>query len=116
MILDPIGDRLPLKTPEATALGVSAFAAPLCSFAQQQGKVWRIGYLDVGSRLSLVDSGRYAALIQGLTQHGYIEGKNLVLETRYADGNADRVNGLAAELVQQKVDLIVSSPIMLPAT
>ena len=91
------------------ALGVGALLPPLCAFAQQQGKVWRIGYLDLGSRKSLVDSGRYAALIEGLREHGYVEGKNFVLEARYADGNADRLDGIAAELVRQKVDLILST-------
>ena len=91
------------------ALGASTLLPPLRAFAQQQNKLWRIGYLDFGSRKSLVDSGRYAALIQGLNEHGYVEGKNFVLEARYADGNADRVNGLAAELVRQKADLILST-------
>ena len=90
------------------ALGAGALAAPLRAFAQQ-GKVWRIGYLDYGSRQSTVDSGRHAALMEGLRERGYVEGRNFVLEARYADGNADRLNGLAAELVRQKVDLIVST-------
>jgi putative ABC transport system substrate-binding protein len=91
------------------ALGSGALAAPFASFAQQQRKVWRIGYLDLGSRQSTADSGRYAALIQGLRDRGYVEGKNLALDARYADGNADRLDGLTAELVQQKVDLILST-------
>jgi putative ABC transport system substrate-binding protein len=90
------------------ALGASAFAVPLCSFAQQQGKVWRLGYLDLGSRQSVVDSGRYAALIDGLREHGYVEGKNFAFEARYADGNTDRLGEFAAELVRQKVDLIMA--------
>ena len=91
------------------ALGASAFATPLRSFAQQQGKVWRIGYLDLGTRLSTVDSGRHAALMDGLRERGYVEGRNFVLEARYAEGNADRLNAAAAELVLQKVDLILST-------
>ncbi len=91
------------------ALGASALTAPLASFAQQQSRVWRLGYLDFGSRLSMVDAGRYAALMQGLREYGYVEGKNIVLEARYADGNKDRLDGLAAELVRQKVDLILST-------
>jgi putative ABC transport system substrate-binding protein len=89
------------------ALGAGALAAPLASFAQQS-KVWRIGYIDAGSRQSLVNSGRYAALIGGLREHGYVEGKNFVLEARYADGNANRLRGFAQELVSQKVDLILA--------
>jgi len=94
------------------ALGAGALAVPFGSFAQQQGKVWRIGYLDLGSRQSFTDPGRYGALIQGLRDLGYVEGKNFVLEARYADGKADRLDGLAAELVRQKVDLIVSTGII----
>src|SRR3954471_18915741 len=90
------------------ALGVNALTAPLGVFAQSQGKVWRIGYLDLSSRRSMMDTGAYAALTEGLREHGYVEGRNLVVEARYADGDAERLNGLAAELVQQKVDVIVA--------
>ncbi len=90
------------------ALGAGALAVPLVAFAQQQGKVWRVGYIDAGSRQSLVNSGRYAALIDGLREQGYVEGKNFVLEARYADGNANRLHGFAQELVRQKVDLILA--------
>jgi putative ABC transport system substrate-binding protein len=92
-----------------TVLALLALGASFPSLAQQQGKVWRIGYLDLGSRKSLMDSGRFAALTEGLRERGYAEGKNLVLEARYADGNADRLDGFAAELVRQKVDLILST-------
>jgi putative ABC transport system substrate-binding protein len=88
--------------------GASALAAPFGSFAQQ-GKVWRIGYLDLGSHKAAVDMGRYTALIEGLRERGYVEGKNFVLEARYADGNTDRLNALAAELVRQKADVILST-------
>jgi putative ABC transport system substrate-binding protein len=91
-----------------TAFGLYALASPLKVFAQQPGKVWRIGYLDFGSRQSVVDAGRYAALTQGLRDLGYVEGNNLVLEARYADGNANRLDGFAAELVRQKVGLILT--------
>ena len=91
-----------------SVLGASLIAAPFSSFAQQLGKVWRIGYIDFGSHQSLVDSGRDAALKEGLRERGYVEGKNLVLEERFAEGNSDRLNLLAAELVQKKVALILS--------
>ncbi len=89
------------------ALGASALAFPLTPRAQT--KIWRLGYLDYGSRQSLVEAGRYAALMDGLRERGYVEGKNFVLEARFADGHADRMDGLAAELVRQKVDLILST-------
>jgi putative ABC transport system substrate-binding protein len=88
------------------ALGAGALGAPFGSFAQQ-GKVWRIGYLDYGLRQSMVDSGRYAALMDGLRGLGYVEDTNFVLEARFADGNEEHLKGLAAELVRQKVDLIL---------
>jgi putative ABC transport system substrate-binding protein len=91
------------------ALGASTLAVPFRSLAQQAGKVWRIGYLDFGLRQSTLDSGRHAALIEGLRDRGYVEGKNYVLEERHADGDAARLNGFAAELVRQKVDLILST-------
>jgi putative ABC transport system substrate-binding protein len=87
-------------------LGSGGLIAPIGSFVQQQRKVWRRGYLDYGSRESMMDAGRYAALIEGLRERGYIDGKDFVLEARYAEGNAERLNGLAAELVRQKVDIL----------
>ena len=88
------------------ALGAGAFALPLSSLAQQPGKVWHIGFLDFGTQQSMVDSGRLAELIEGLRERGYVEGRNFVLQVHYADGNTDRLDKHAAELVQQKADLI----------
>ena len=90
------------------ALGAAALASPLTPLAQPT-KVWRLGYLDFGSRQSNVDAGRYAALIEGLRERGYVEGRNLVLEIRHADGKTDRLDEFAADLVRQKVDLILST-------
>ena len=88
------------------ALGASALVAPLGSFAQQQAKVWRVGFLS-GSPAS-VSSPNTAAFLKGMGELGYIEGKNLVVEWRFADGNFERLPGLAADLVQSKVDVIVA--------
>ena len=90
------------------ALAAGALAAPFRSLAQQAARVLRVGYIDFGSCQSTVDSGRYAALLQGLRERGYVEGGNPLLEARYADGKADRVDGFAAELVRLKVDLILT--------
>jgi len=87
----------------------SVFAFPLGVFAQQPGKVWRIGYFYFASRQSSSDSGRYNAFVQAMRELGYVEGKNLIIEARYADGKRDRLPGLAAELVQLKVDAIVAT-------
>jgi len=87
----------------ATAGGL-LFAAPLVAEAQPAGKVYRIGYLSIGSG----PSPRTEALRQGLRELGYIEGKNITIEYRFAQNNVDRLRGLATELVGLKVDLIVT--------
>jgi putative ABC transport system substrate-binding protein len=97
-----------MKRRETVLALLALGAVPLISFAQQQGKVWRVGYVDFGSRQSTVDAGRYDALIQGLRENGYVEGRNLVLEARFAEGDKDRAAGFAAELVRQNVDLILA--------
>ena len=79
------------------ALGASALAVPLASFAQQQGKVWRVGFL-IARRLAPGDTNYYRAFPQGMRELGYDEGRNLVIEWRYADGKFERLPDLAAEL------------------
>ncbi|HWZ70260.1 MAG TPA: ABC transporter substrate-binding protein [Casimicrobiaceae bacterium] len=82
---------------------------PLGAFAQQQSKVWRIGFFYFGSRQSALDTGRYSAFVQGMRELGYVEGKNVIFETRFGDGKVERLPNLAAELVQSKVDVIVAT-------
>ena len=89
------------------ALGASALAAPFGAFAQQQGKVWRIGYL--GTTRSDAFASELAALRAGLREHGYEEGRNLVFDERWAESNYERLPVLAAELVAARVDVIVAS-------
>jgi putative ABC transport system substrate-binding protein len=84
-------------------------AAPLIALAQQPGKVWRIGYLNLGTRQNSVDNGRTVAFLSGMRELGYVEGKNFVLEARFADGDRGRLDGLAAELVRLKVDVILTT-------
>ena len=74
--------------------------------AQQPRKVIRIGFL-VASNLSAT-SARIEAFREGLRQLGYVEGKNFTIEFRFAEGKVDRVPALAAELVNLKVDVIVT--------
>ena len=74
--------------------------------AQQAAKIPRIGYLAGASRSG--NTVRREAFLQGLRQLGYEEGKNIFIEYRYAEGKFDRLPALAAELVQLKVDLIVT--------
>jgi putative ABC transport system substrate-binding protein len=75
--------------------------------AQQSGKMFRIGFLVTPSRSFF--AARMEGFQQGLRNLGYIEGKNIVIEYRYAEGKADRLPELAAELVSLRVDLIVTS-------
>jgi putative ABC transport system substrate-binding protein len=89
-------------------IGASALAAPLASFAQKHDKVWRVGFL-IARRLAPGDTNYYRAFLEGMRERGYVEGKNLVIEWRYADGKFERLPELAAELVQLKVDVIVTA-------
>ncbi len=91
------------------ALGASALTVPLSSFSQQQGKIWRIGFLVLRARPDSLDSTYLGAFPRGMRELGYVEGKNLVIEWRFADGKIDRLPGLAAELAQLKVDVIVTA-------
>jgi putative ABC transport system substrate-binding protein len=76
--------------------------------AQQSEKVARIGFLSAGSATSATVAPRVAAFRQGLQELGYVEGKNVILEARYADGRQDRLKALADDLVRSKVDVIVT--------
>jgi putative ABC transport system substrate-binding protein len=75
--------------------------------AQQPTKIPRIGYLSTVS--PAVNATRIEALRQGLRELGYVEGKNILIEWRYAEGKVDRLPSLAAQLVHLKVDLIVTA-------
>jgi putative ABC transport system substrate-binding protein len=83
------------------------FALCVSAEAQQPAKVPRIGYLNAVSPAT--GSDRIEALRQGLRELGYVEGKNIVIELRYAEGKLERLPVLAAELVRLKVDVIVTS-------
>src|ERR1700674_4580714 len=83
-------------------------ALPLVSFAQPQGKVWRVGFLASRRRPESLESDFYGEVPRGLRELGYVEGKNLVIEWRFADGKYERLPELAAELVQLRVDVIVA--------
>jgi putative ABC transport system substrate-binding protein len=73
--------------------------------AQQPGKFSRIGILFIGGR----DQPNLESFKQGLRDLGYTEGKNIILEYGYAEGNQDRLGDLAAELVRKNVDVLVTT-------
>ena len=87
--------------------GAMILAAPVAAEAQQAGKVPRIGVLVVGSTSS--ESARIEAFRQGLRKLGYVEGKSLLIERRFADGDTGRLPGLAGDLVRSNVDIIVAA-------
>jgi len=83
--------------------------APLAAEAQEAGKVARIGFLGTGSSSDMSDMSRpVGAFRQGLRELGWVEGQNIVVDYRFAEGRSDRLPELAAELVRLKVDIIVA--------
>ena len=74
--------------------------------AQQSSKVPRIGFLDFSSRSS--ESAYVEAFRQGLRELGYVEGKNIIIDYRYAEGQSDRLPGFVADFVDLKVDVLVT--------
>ena len=87
-------------------LTLSLLVAPLTAEAQQATKVHRIGRLSPGSPTE--PNPNLEAFRQGLRELGYVEGQDLVIEQRYAEGSEERLHDLAAELVRLKVDVIVA--------
>jgi putative tryptophan/tyrosine transport system substrate-binding protein len=83
-----------------------AVALPMGVRAQETGKVYRIGYLGFGTAIPQLQE----IFRQGLRELGWREGHNIFIEYRYAEGRYDLLPGLAYELIQLKVDIIVASP------
>jgi putative ABC transport system substrate-binding protein len=101
---------LPLQRREFITLLGGAAAWPVAARAQQPAMPV-IGYLNNGSPES--DAPRLTGLRRGLNQAGYVEGRNLIIEYRWAANQADRLPALAADLVQLRVAVIVT-PGLLP--
>ena len=87
-------------------LTLSLLVAPLTAEAQQATNVHRIGRLSAGS--STEPNPNLEAFRQGLRELGYVEGQNLIIESRYAEGSEERLPDLAAELVRLQVEVIVA--------
>jgi putative ABC transport system substrate-binding protein len=85
------------------AIAVALMVGAALASAQQPQTIPRVGILFIGGR----DQPHLEAFKQGLRERGYVEGKNIALEYRYAEGREERLPELAAELVQVKVDVIV---------
>jgi ABC-type uncharacterized transport system substrate-binding protein len=84
-------------------LALSLLAAPRAE-AQPPGKVYRIGYLATVPPPAHL----WEALLDGLRERGYSEGRNLVFERRFSEGNAERFAAFAAEMIQLRVDLVIA--------
>jgi len=100
-------DRMTTRRELLVALAAGALAVPSRSFGQQPAaRIRRIGSLGVGSAADF--ASRLEAFRAGLRDLGYVEGKNLVIELRWANGELSRLPALAAELVQMKVEAILA--------
>lgn len=93
-----------MKQVFSLALGVLLFALCSSAVAQQPRKISRLGYLTGGDPVSRHD--RVEALRQGLKALGYIEGENIIIEYRYAQGRSERLPELARELIRLNVDIV----------
>ena len=82
-----------------------SLAAPLAAEAQQPTRIYRVGVLSVGTGLP---TSPFSAFREGLRELGWVEGKNLILESRYADFKQERLPDFAGELVRLKMDVIVT--------
>ena len=89
-----------------TLLGGAAAAWPLAARAQQAGKVHRIGFL--GSSTAAGSAKPVKSLRTGLREFGYVEGTNIVIEFRWAEGNYERLPHLVAELIATNVDVLIT--------
>jgi ABC-type uncharacterized transport system substrate-binding protein len=94
-----------MKYTAALALALGLLAAPLAVEAQQAGKAHRIGVLTIHSFSSITFTQQFPEALRDL---GYVEGQNIILEWRSADGRSDRLTDLAADLVRIKADVIVA--------
>jgi len=91
----------------AVVLALSLGLAPLAAEAQQAAKIPRIGVFFPSTPPAA--SHNNEAFTQGLREHGYVEGQNVILERRYGEGRAERLAEIAVELVRMKVDVIVTA-------
>src|SRR5947207_8041351 len=83
------------------------FVAPLAAGAQSAGKLHRIGFL--GNSTAALEANLVGPFREGLRELGYVEGQNLIIEYRWAEGKYERFPDLIAELIALKVDLIVTA-------
>jgi len=100
----------PRVGPFIVVLVLAFLAMSLVAQAQQAAKVYRIGYLGTTPTTPEI----WQAFVEGLREHGYVEGQNIIIERRYSNGRTERFSALAAELVRLRVDILVA--VAAPAT
>jgi putative tryptophan/tyrosine transport system substrate-binding protein len=88
-----------------SAVAAGFVAMPVASRAQESARVWRIGFLEAGAPAA--NQHFLDAFKRGLSERGYVEGRNVVIVERWGDGYVDRFPALLGELVQEKVDIVV---------
>jgi putative ABC transport system substrate-binding protein len=90
--------------------GAATLVAPLALKAQQAGKEAKVGYLGTSPPSHSSGARRlWNHFLEGLREHGWVEGQNLLIESRFSEGRSDRFPDLAAQLVRLKVELIVAA-------
>jgi putative tryptophan/tyrosine transport system substrate-binding protein len=87
-----------------TLVGGAAAARPLAALAQRAARVWRIGFIT-HVRIDSIDS----LLFEGLRELGYVDGQNIIVERRYAEGRAEMFQEFAAEMVRLKADVVIAT-------
>ncbi len=92
----------------ALSVALLLLAAPLPAEAQQAAKVWRVGRLELGRGFVPESNPEHKAFVQGLQEHGYIVGQNIMIEYRGTEGKQEGLRELAAELVRLRVDVLVT--------
>jgi putative ABC transport system substrate-binding protein len=90
-----------------TLVGGAAVAWPLAARAQQGGKVYRIGFIGNDPTIPITTAG--AAFVEGLRENGFVEGKNIAIQWRFAERRGDRPAALIGELVRDNIDVLVTS-------
>ena len=90
------------------SLGAGLLAVPFASFAREPGRPWRVGVLASRRRPDSLDTDYLGEIQRGLRDLGYVEGKDVAFEWRFANGAYERLPALATELVGLKVDVIVT--------
>src|SRR4051812_45902987 len=91
------------------ALGAGALASSNPAFSQPAGQPRRIGFISLLSRASYLQTGRYAAFLQGMNEQGFVEGRDFIVESRFADGNVEQLIAFMAEMKTLNVAAIVTT-------